>query len=46
MTEKEIFDISEKDSNLAINYWSKWKKFDKKNVWFIENATVCNKLES
>ncbi len=32
MSEKEIFDLTEEESNLAINYWFEWKQFDTKNV--------------
>jgi hypothetical protein len=42
MSEKEMFDLTEKESNLAINYWSEWKQFDSKNVWDIEDVLVCN----
>jgi hypothetical protein len=42
ISEKEIFDLTEKESNLAINYWSEWKQFDSKNVWDIEDVIVCN----
>jgi hypothetical protein len=41
MSEKEIFDLTEKESNLAINYWSEWEKFDSKNVWDIKDVKVC-----
>jgi hypothetical protein len=42
MSEKEIFDLTEEESNLAINYWSEWKQFDRKNVWDIKDVKVCN----
>ncbi len=42
LSEKEIFDLTEKDSNLALNYWSEWKKFNTNNVWNMKDVKICN----
>jgi hypothetical protein len=41
MTENEIFMASEKESNLALIYWSNWKKLDKNQNKLNGNFTVC-----
>jgi hypothetical protein len=42
MTENEMFMVSEKESNLALIYWSNWKKLDKKQNKLNGNLTVCD----
>jgi hypothetical protein len=42
LSKKEIFDLTEKDSNLALNYWSEWKQFNANNVWNKKDVKICN----
>ncbi len=42
MTENEMFMASEKESNLALIYWSNWKKLDKNQNKLNANLTVCD----
>jgi hypothetical protein len=45
MTENEMFMASQKDTNLALIYWSNWKKLDNKPNKLHANVTVCDDIE-
>ncbi len=45
MTENEMFMASEKETNLPLIYWSKWKKLDKNQNKLNGNMTVCDDIE-
>ena len=42
MTKNEVFEASEKDSNLPLIYYSNWQKFHKSQVSLKGNFTVCD----
>ncbi len=42
MTENEMFIASEKETNLALIYWSNWKKLHKNQDKLNGNFTVCD----
>jgi hypothetical protein len=42
MTENEMFMESEKDTNLALIYWSNWKKLHKNQSKLKGNFKVCD----
>ncbi len=41
MSESEIWDMSQKESNIAINYWLKWKNYSYSQKWTINDAKSC-----
>ena len=41
MNEKQIFERIENETNIALNYWSKWKKYSESNDWINKSVKVC-----
>jgi len=41
MSNSQIFDLAEKESNIAIKYWSDWKSYENTDDWLNKSLKIC-----
>jgi len=41
MSKSEMFDWAEKESNIAIKYWSDWKSYENTDEWLNKSLKIC-----